>query len=74
LVGELVFQLFGLARGLVFEAHRLLDRRDLSVGKFARPLTHDRGQRATWYEQVHEIAFKGIGGPAHRGSGGAPVA
>jgi hypothetical protein len=36
-VGELVFHLLGLSRGLVFEAHRLFGRHDLLASKFEDP-------------------------------------
>lgn len=66
LLSELVLQLLGLPRGLVFEAHRLLHRRDLPVGKFTGPFPHHRMEWPARDEQVDEIAFEGGGGPAQR--------
>ena len=66
LLGELILHLARLPRGLVFEAHRLLYRRDLPVGQFTGPVMDDRRQRAARYKQVDEVAIEGIGGPAQR--------
>jgi hypothetical protein len=62
--GDLVFQLARLARGLVLQAHGLLDGRHLLVGKFAGSIAYDGRQWAPRYKQVDKIAAESIGGAA----------